>query len=263
MSIVSENKEILASITHKSSVSPVIEDSLLIFKEEIKESKKALEKINSKDESPTDFEITENDVSKYLSFLESSKDDKITPNEILQELKEKTTIDYSTVGNKKSEQGGGELNKKNLSDSGLKRRTNTENSSKSSQSQGSVVNSSITDSKPKDSISLRKGSDIEENVALVSHEADDEDLEELAALSVELMPGGAGSQSHYEKSVVYTIHEDEAEDNSPTTSDGVSRPRKLGKVFRDIRHFMFTTFGNTWKLIQNFRKKLLNLNHTK
>ena len=86
--IVSENEEVLSSI-NKANRRIELEEFVLETRESIAEAiKKSSKKLSPEEE--TNNVVSEDDVSKYLSFLGSSKEETITPKDILEELKEKT-----------------------------------------------------------------------------------------------------------------------------------------------------------------------------
>ena len=256
LAIVSENKEILASITQKASKKPTFDiDDVDSSKDSTKEKD-----LPKKEISPVEilknYEVTDKDVTKYLSFLGPQNDEKITPKDILEELKEKTKVEYPVIEVKKPIFK--DEPKAHKYSTSRFHKSNNENvcTTTTSKSYNSSIGRSNyrKEENNKSSSALRKeygidkktscvSREVEEIEMVVEEEVDEED--ELAALTAELMPGGLGS--YYEKhsaGEVYTIMEDAAEGGSPTTADGVSRPRRRGEFCRAARVALCSQHNN-------------------
>ena len=215
--IVSENEEVLASI-NKANKRMELEEFVLETRQSIAEAIKKSSKL-SPEEKENSITVGEDDVSKYLSFLGSSQDETITPKEILEELKEKTKVEYKPIEVKKpvfQEKRPSPSINSSVSSTPMKNEllahSSSENADAKKLTSGSTTGNTRTD--------LRKNNELQGN----NNEKDEEEL----ALCAELMPGG-GSNLDHSSGEVYTIPEDANEASSPTTADGVSRPRRRGQ----------------------------------
>ena len=218
--IVSENKEILASIS-KAPSKIDIELELSKVKEKVDEEIKEKVKKEKSPEDDKDFEITESDKSKYLSFL-GPGEQKSTPKDILEELKEKTKVEYTKYEPRKSifkEEKPTSLSRSQTT------KSVTSDLKTYAYTRAKAIEVEEIHSKPISKRELEEKLRPAKKVEKV--EIVEEDEEELE-ISAELLPG-SGTYYEHSPGEVYTIHEDANEASSPTTADGVSKPRRRGE----------------------------------